>query len=107
MTIKAYGKFVLVTDLEQGRKKTKGGILLPDIDALVEQKRPRCAKVHSVGPRSSVKEDIKVGDWICITFLRWTNGFDMDDTRMWAVEDTSILMVSDAQPGDMHDKAIN
>ena len=30
MTIRAHGNFVLVTDLEQGRKKTKGGILLPD-----------------------------------------------------------------------------
>ncbi len=107
MAIKAHGKFVLVTDLEQGRKKTKGGILLPDIDNLVDEKRPRWAKVYSVGPRSIVKDDIKVGDWICITFLRWTNGFDMDDTRMWAVEDSSILMVSDTQPEDMHDKAIN
>ena len=34
MTIRAHGNFVLVTDLEQGRKKTKGGILLPDIDTM-------------------------------------------------------------------------
>ena len=79
MNIKAHGNFVLVTDLEQGRKKTKGGILLPDIDDLKDEKRPRWAKVHSIGPRSIVKDDIKKGDWICITYLRWTNGFDIDD----------------------------
>ena len=107
MAIKAHGKFVLVTDLEQGRKKTKGGILLPDIDNLVDEKRPRWAKVYSVGPRSIVKDDINVGDWICITFLRWTIGLNIEDTKNSAHEDSSILMVSETPPEDMHDKAIN
>jgi co-chaperonin GroES (HSP10) len=106
MTIRAHGNFVLVTDLEQGRKKTKGGILLPDIDTMKEDKKPRWAKVHSIGPRSIVKDDIKQGDWICITFLRWTNGFNVDDTRMWAVEDKSILMMSDTKPEELHE-AVN
>ena len=106
MNIKAHGNFVLVTDLEQGRKKTKGGILLPDIDDLKDEKRPRWAKVHSIGPRSIVKDDIKKGDWICITYLRWTNGFDIDDKRMWAVEDKSILMMSDSKPEELHE-AVN
>lgn len=107
MAIKAHGNFVLVTDLEQGRKKTKGGILLPDIDDMKDQQRPRWAKVHSIGPRSIVKDDIKEGDWICVTYLRWTNGFDVDETRMWAVEDKSILMMSETQPEELHEKTIN
>ena len=106
MTIRAHGNFVLVTDLEQGRKKTKGGILLPDIDTMKEDQKPRWAKVHSIGPRSIVKDDIKEGDWICITFLRWTNGFNVDDTRMWAVEDKSILMMSNTKPEELHE-AVN
>ena len=57
--------------------------------------------------KSLVKDDIKEGDWICVTYLRWTNGFDVDETRMWAVEDKSILMMSETQPEELHEKTIN
>jgi len=106
MALKANAKFVLVSDLEQGRKKTKGGIYLPDIDDLKDEQKPRWCKVYSVGPRSCVVNDIKEGDWILVTYLRWTEGFDVEGQRLWAVEDTAIMMVSETKPEELHEKEI-
>ena len=105
MSITANGKFVLVTDLEQGRKVTKGGILMPDIDDDNMGKKHRWCKVHSVGPRSCVVNDIEPGDWIYVQHLRWTAGFDVEGIKMWAVEDTAIDLYSKEQPEELYEKS--
>ena len=51
----------------------------------------RQAIVYSVGP--DVKSEINVGDTILIDTLRWTEGFDVNEDKLWKTDENSIVAV--------------
>ena len=96
---------VLVTDMDFGEQKTKGGILIAGDDGNVRGVYPRWGKVFAKGPDN--KDEFAVGQWILVEHGRWTRGLSMQDNddsdeyvvRM--VEAESILAFADEKPDDI------
>lgn len=93
---------VIVSDINFSERKTAGGLILKSDDGTSHGIYPRWGKVYSIGP---TQIDVKVGQWILIEHGRWTRSFDIESdegniTRLWKVEETSILLVSDTKPLD-------
>ena len=65
---------VLVTELEFGIEKTRGGVIITDDDGKSHGIKPRWAKVYKTGPDV---EKIKSGDYVLLKHGRWTRGFDI------------------------------
>lgn len=65
---------VIVTNIENGSKLTRGGIIIPDDDGKERGIRPRWAEVYAVG--DDVK-DLRPGQWILIAHGRWSRGVDV------------------------------
>ena len=63
---------VLVTDMDFGEQKTKGGILIAGDDGNVRGVYPRWGKVFAKGPDN--KDEFAVGQWILVEHGRWTRG---------------------------------
>jgi len=101
--VKAIGDKVLVSDMDFGEQKTKGGLILGSDDGKSRGVHVRWGRVFDKGPRNT--DDYKVGDWILIEHGRWTRGveFDSEDftgtIRM--VENTAILGYSETKPDDV------
>lgn len=78
---------VFVTQLEEGVRLSRGGILLPDDNAKITGIRPRWGQVHSIGEGV---EGIAVGDWIMMKHGRWTQRitveFEEGTVDLWGVE---------------------
>jgi co-chaperonin GroES (HSP10) len=94
---------VLVSDMEFGMEKTKGGIFLPSDDGKSTGIHPRWGKVWAVGPE---QQEVKEGEWICIEHGRWTRGieYENDDgsiTKIRLVDNDAILMSADEKPSDV------
>ena len=68
---------VLVTDMDFGEQKTKGGILIAGDDGNVRGVYPRWGKVFAKGPDN--KDEFAVGQWILVEHGRWTRGLSMQD----------------------------
>ena len=62
-------KRVLVSDMQFGATKSKGGIILLDDDGTEAGIHPRWAKVYAVGKE---QEDVKVGEWLLVAHGRWS-----------------------------------
>ena len=93
-------KRVLVSHMQFGETKSKGGIILMDDDGSAGGIHPRWAKVYATGPK---QKDVKVGDWILLEHGRWSLGQDLDiegedKLRIWLADHEAILAVSDALP---------
>ena len=58
--IKPLKKRVLVSDMQFGATKSKGGIILLDDDGTEAGIHPRWAKVYAVGDQ---QDDVKIGQW--------------------------------------------
>lgn len=91
---------VLVHNIEQGEKRTKGGIIVLDDDGKERGIRERWAQVYSVGPDV---EDITVGQWVLIKHGRWSRGIDIKvkgetATVRQADYPDAVLLVSDECP---------
>ena len=93
---------VLVTDMDFGEQKTKGGILIAGDDGNVRGVYPRWGKVFAKGPDN--KDEFKVGDWILVSHGRWTRGVkitdDIGETIIRKVDNKDILLVTDEDPGN-------
>ncbi|ASV44308.1 hypothetical protein PBI_SCTP2_293 [Salicola phage SCTP-2] len=97
--IEVFNKKVIVTELEHGESKTKGGIVVPDDDGKERGIRPRWCKVHKVGEKAS---DIKEGQWILVEHGRWSYRFkesydNGEEDSFWYVDYDSILAVWDGE----------
>ena len=96
-------KRVLVTDMDFGEQKTRGGIILQSDDGASHGVKPRWAKVYKVG---SQQKDIKVGEWILVEHGRWTRGFkqtiDGEEKTVRMIDEESILGSSDDKPDDIY-----
>lgn len=94
---------VVVTDIEFGNEKTKGGIILLSDDGKTTGIHPRWGKVYSIGEG---QKDVKVGDWILIEHGRWSRGInheddDGNDIVVYFVDTKAIMMVADEKPADV------
>ena len=87
---------ILVTDIEEGERITRSGLIIPDDNATAIGIRPRWAKVWKVGPEQT---NVHVGEYICIEHGRWTRGVKIatgEVIRM--VENDSVLIATDENP---------
>lgn len=93
---------IFITDLEEGERITRGGIILRDDNMKDHGIRPRWGRVWSVG---SGITDVKVGEWVLVEHGRWTLRIPLEieeDGRVdvWMIEPEAILLVSDYLPAE-------
>lgn len=93
---------VLVHNIEQGEKVTRGGLIITDDDGKERGIRERWAEIYAVGPDV---DDLKVGQWILIKHGRWSRGINIEQadqkTTVRQVDyPDAILLVSDSCPLD-------
>ena len=97
--IKPLKKRVLVSDMQFGATKSKGGIILLDDDGTEAGIHPRWAKVYAVGDQ---QDDVKVGQWLLIAHGRWSRAFkvkkDGEELEVRMIDENDILLVSDEEP---------
>ena len=99
-TVKALKDKVLVTNIEQGGKLTRGGIIVPDDEGKERGIRPRWAEVYAVG--ENVK-DINPGQWVLISHGRWSRGVDVETdagkiTLRQVDYPEAVMLVADENP---------
>lgn len=107
--LKPLNDTIIVSDMYFGERISAGGIVLRNDDTKSAGIRPRWGKVYAVGPNV---QDIKVGQYICISHGRWTRGIKIEDETgeqtIRKVDPKDILLVSDEPVNDftMSDKEI-
>ncbi len=99
-TLTALKSKVLVHNVEQGEKVTRGGVIITDDDGKERGIRERWAQIYAVG---SDVDDLSVGQWILIKHGRWSRGISVaqngNATTIRQVEyPDAILLVSDQNP---------
>lgn len=94
---------VVVTNIEFGNEKTKGGIILLSDDGKPTGIHPRWGKVYAV---DESQRDVQVGDWILIEHGRWSRGINHEDEHgnevlIYFVDAKAIMLVADEKPEDV------
>jgi co-chaperonin GroES (HSP10) len=97
MEIKAFGDRIIadMIDSPELMKQTQSGIYINDKDGSTDAIRPRWFKVLSVGPRVDA---IEVNQYVFVDHGRWTRGINVDDTKIYRLDNKDILLVSDEDP---------
>ena len=89
-------KRVLVSDMQFGATKSKGGIIILDDDGTEAGIHPRWAKVYAVGDQ---QEDVKVGQWVLVAHGRWSRALKVKkkdvELEVRMIDENDILLVSD------------
>ena len=97
--IKPLKKRVLVSDMQFGATKSKGGIILLDDDGTEAGIHPRWAKVYATGDQ---QDDVSIGQWLLIAHGRWSRAFkvkkDGKELEVRMIDENDILLVSDDEP---------
>jgi len=97
--IKPLKKRVLVSDMQFGATKSKGGIILLDDDGTEAGIHPRWAKVYAVGDQ---QDDVKIGQWLLVSHGRWSRALkvkkDGEELEVRMIDENDILLVSDEEP---------
>ncbi len=91
---------ILIYNMEQGDKLTKGGILIPDDNGKDRGIRPRWAQVYKVG---SNIDYVSAGEWILIEHGRWTYGVpvELDGVEHYIQRvDTDAILIAQAEKPD-------
>ena len=92
-------KRVLVSDMQFGATKSKGGIILLDDDGTEAGIHPRWAKVYAVGDQ---QDDVRIGQWLLIAHGRWSRALkvkkDGEELEVRMIDENDILLVSDEEP---------
>ena len=96
---------VLVSDMEFGESKTKGGLIIGSDDGHTRGIKPRWCKVVSKGHKN--KDTYKKGDWILVEHGRWSRGFSFADengkeTVLRNVEAKAVMMTGNYKPKDWY-----
>lgn len=94
---------VLITDMEFGEQKTKGGLVLLSDDGKSEGVKARWGRVWAVGPE---QKDVSVGEWILLEHGRWSRGITIEhedgtQTIIRRADTKAILMVEDEKPDEI------
>ena len=89
-------KRVLVSDMQFGATKSKGGIIILDDDGTEAGIHPRWAKVYAVGDQ---QDDVKVGQWVLVAHGRWSRALKVKkkdvELEVRMIDENDILLVSD------------
>ena len=97
--IKPLKKRVLVSDMQFGATKSKGGIILLDDDGTEAGIHPRWAKVYAVGDQ---QDDVRIGQWLLVAHGRWSRALkvkkDGEELEVRMIDENDILLVSDEEP---------
>ena len=97
--IKPLKKRVLVSDMQFGATKSKGGIILLDDDGTEAGIHPRWAKVYAVGDH---QEDVEIGQWVLVAHGRWSRALKVKkkdlELEVRMIDENDILLVSDDEP---------
>jgi co-chaperonin GroES (HSP10) len=92
-------KRILVSDMQFGETKSKGGIILMDDDGSAGGIHPRWAKVYAIGNQ---QDDVKVGQWLMVAHGRWSRALkvakDGTELEVRMIDENDILLVSDDEP---------
>ena len=92
-------KRVLVSDMQFGATKSKGGIIILDDDGTEAGIHPRWGKVYAVGKE---QEDVKVGEWLLVAHGRWSRSFKVKkngtELEVRMIDENDILLVSQEEP---------
>lgn len=93
---------VLVTNIEEGNRVTKAGIIISDDNGKERGIRPRWAEVYAVG--DDIK-DITPGQWILISHGRWSRGVDVTTNEGKIIlrqvdYPEAVMLVTDKSPLD-------
>ena len=92
-------KRILVSHMQFGETKSKGGIILMDDDGSAGGIHPRWAKVYAIGNQ---QDDVKVGQWLMVAHGRWSRAFkvrkDGVELEVRMIDENDILLVSDDEP---------
>ena len=96
---------VLVSDMEFGESKTKGGLIIGSDYGHTRGIKPRWCKVVSKGHKN--KDTYKKGDWILVEHGRWSRGFSFADengkeTVLRIVEAKAVMMTGNYKPKDWY-----
>ena len=96
---------VLVSGMEFGESKTKGGLIIGSDDGHTRGIKPRWCKVVSKGHKN--KDTYKKGDWILVEHGRWSRGFSFADengkeTVLRIVEAKAVMMTGNYKPKDWY-----
>ena len=101
---------ILVKSIDQGMRKSKGGIILPSADKVEDGGsgiRPRWAEVYAVGSEINY---LKAGDYVLMEHGRWTKGVQVEDDGeefdLRVADPEGILGKSDARPDDLQDGGV-
>ena len=102
--VKAIGDKVLVTDMDFGEQKTKGGIIITSDDGKLRGVHARWCQVYAKGP--SNKDEYQAGDWILVSHGRWSRGVileqeDGTEIEVRKIDVDEILAMSDEKPNDV------
>ena len=87
---------ILVTELEEGMQRTRGGIILTDDNFKDHGIRPRWARVWKIGPEVDY---VKPGEWVLVEHGRWTLRTTLDiaeqgEVDVWKIDPAAILVVA-------------
>ena len=93
---------IIITDMEFGETKTKGGLVLLSDDGKAEGVKHRWGRVWAIGPE---QQDVKIGEWILLEHGRWTRGVtyvqeDGTEITIRRADVKAILAVSDERPSE-------
>ena len=92
-------KRVLVSDMQFGATKSKGGIILLDDDGTEAGIHPRWAKVYAVGDQQN---DVTVGQWLLVAHGRWSRALKVkkhgEELEVRMIDENDILLVSNEEP---------
>ena len=97
--IKPLKKRVLVSDMQFGATKSKGGIILLDDDGTEVGIHPRWAKVYAIGDQQN---DVTVGQWLLVAHGRWSRALKVkkhgEELEVRMIDENDILLVSNEEP---------
>ena len=95
-TFTALNDYVIVSDMNFDEKLSHGGIIILSGDKKLEGIHPRWGKVYAVGKN---QQDIKVGQYVCVSHGRWSRGLEIEDDNgeqtIRRIDPKDILLVSD------------
>lgn len=90
--------FKFLQDVELGKfhTRTESGIIVKE-DEDKQMSEPRWGIALSVGDEVT---DVKEGDYILITPLRWTTELEIDDysEKFWITDEKEVMLISDEKP---------
>lgn len=94
---------VLVTDMEFGQKKTKGGLYLGNDDGKIQGIRARWAKVFKVGPD---QKELEEGDYVLLDHGRWSRAFEIEldgqKKKLFMIDyPRGLLAISKSRPKEL------